>query len=278
MQQTDTQYDFDRLSPEIQKQLADMLQRDNRAAADRGREKILPPKGVYVCGIKRLLDIVIAAAALLITLPINAVLAVITYFDVGRPILFRQERLGKDGAAFYLCKFRNMTNETDENGNLLPADKRITRWGSVARALSLDELLNFWSILKGDMSLIGPRPLPVVYRGRFSDYHNARHLVRPGLDCPLHRPDMGYMTWENRLENDVWYVQNISFRTDVRLFLLLIREVICGKEKADRGAGGREGTFMGYFPDGKVMNSFQIPREYYERTIKETDTEQKYCS
>ena len=275
MQGKDMEFDFDSLSPEVQQRIVDMISEESRASADRGREKVILHGGIYARYLKRVLDIVLSVIALVVTLPINLILAVITYADVGNPILFKQERIGKDGKTFYLYKFRNMTNETDKNGNLLPADKRITRWGRFVRAASLDELLNFWSIFKGDMSLIGPRPLPVVYQGRFSDYHNSRQLVRPGLDCPLHRTDMGYMTWENRLENDVWYVQNISFRTDCRLLFLLAREVICGKEKADRGTGGKEGTFMGYFPNGKVMNSFQIPQKYYERAMYITENEQQ---
>ena len=196
--------------------------------------------------------------------PINAIVALITFFDVGFPILFRQTRVGKNHRRFVMVKFRNMTNAVDENGVLLRADLRITKWGSFVRKTSVDEFLNFINILKGEMSIIGPRPLPIVYEGRYNKLHDLRHSVRPGLDCPLRDPST-LMTWQNRFNNDVWYVQNIKFSTDVKLILLLIREVLFGKDKEARAKGFSEGSFIGYFPDGRVMDSNNIPEEYYRR-------------
>ena len=143
---------------------------------------------------------------------------------------------------------------------------RVSKWGKFVRSTSLDELLNFINIFTGDMSIIGPRPLPMVYQGRFNKYHEVRHSVKPGLDCPLRDPKK-IMTWENRLENDVWYAEHVSFITDIKLILLLFKETLFGKDKETRAEGFGEGTFMGYFEDGTVMDSNHIPEKYYEELL-----------
>lgn len=175
--------------------------------------------------------------------------------------------MGKDCKTFKMIKFRNMKNIANQNGVLLRADLRTTKWGRFVRATSLDELLNFINIFKGDMSLIGPRPLPIVYKDRFNKYHNMRHSVKPGLDCPLRDPS-NYKTWANRLDNDVWYAENVSFITDVRLILLLFKEIFAGKDKKDRAEGFGEGSFMGYYEDGSVMDSNHIPEKYYKYVLE----------
>ena len=263
------EYDFDLLSPVEQQKIVELIAKDNLEHANKLKKEVHPRKTFYTIFLKRVIDIVLSFIAFFITIPINVLIAIITFFDVGRPILFGQKRMGKGCNPFTLYKFRNMTNETDEKGILLPADQRTTKWGQFVRSTSLDELLNFWSILKGDMSLIGPRPLPMVYKGRFCSYHESRHNVKPGLDCPLHDSTMTYMTWQNRLDNDAWYVENVSFLTDCKLVILLFRETFFGKEKKDRARGGSEGTFMGYDAEGNVMNSKQIPRSYFERVLNE---------
>ncbi len=222
---------------------------------------------------KRMLDIVLSAVALILTSPVNLILAVITRFDVGRPILFRQERIGRDGKLFQIVKFRNMTNEVDSNGNLLPAKDRVTKFGRFVRKTSLDELLNFWSILKGDMSLIGPRPLVPAYGLSMSERHKQRHAVRPGLECPyLKTPDHA-PTWTEQFEHDVWYVENVSFLTDLKLALALVRTVFDRKSTAVRSAANR-GTFMGYHPDGTAINSHQVPAEYITFPYEETEAKE----
>ncbi len=264
-------YNYDRLAIPQQIRIADLIAEDNLAIASEGQENVAPPKTIYTVVIKRILDIIVSLIAIILTAPINIVLLVGTAIDIGRPLIFSQERIGKGGKGFTLHKFRNMTDEKDENGILLPSYERTTKWGAFVRKTSLDEFLNFWSVLKGDMSIIGPRPLPVIYKGRFSTYHASRQNVRPGLDCPLHDEKMGYMTWQNRLDNDVWYVENVSFRTDCKMIFLLLHEVFAGKEKAGRAMGGFEGTFMGYDREGNVMNSHEIPEQYYEKVFADKD-------
>lgn len=254
-----------------EQRFADLVARDNLAKVNRESAQILIPDSFYARYGKRILDIIISSLALIITAPINLILMVGTFFDVGRPLFFQQLRTGRGGTPFIFSKFRNMTNARNDKGELLPPDQRITKWGYFVRESSLDELLNFWYIFNGKMSVIGPRPLPVSYRNRFSNRHFARHLVRPGLECPLHDPDMGEMTWENRFENDIWYVQHVSLKTDLKLFFLLVRETLWGSRRSQRG-GGKTSTFIGYFDDGHVMDSEHIPEKYYREVFDGTSS------
>ena len=255
-------FDYDSLPEEIQRKISQRIAEDNREASNRFYPEAKARDGFYNRIVKRGADLLISSLALILFFPVNLLIGIITFFDVGSPIFFRQKRMGRNGRVFTMVKFRNMTNEVDENGVLLRADLRVTKWGRFVRSTSLDELLNFINIFKGDMSIIGPRPLPLVYQGKFNRYHELRHAIRPGLDCPLRDPSK-LMTWENRLENDVWYVRNVSLRTDVKLIFLLIRETLFGKDRAARSQGFSEGSFMGYFEDGRVMDSNSIPEKYY---------------
>lgn len=259
-------YDYDKLPDEIAQEIAEAIAKDNLENSNHHYPEAKIRRNFYSMFGKRFLDILFSGIAILVSLPINLIIGIITYFDVGRPIFFKQKRMGKNGELFTMIKFRNMTNERDENGVLLRADLRITKWGGFVRKTSLDELLNFLNIFKGDMSIIGPRPLPVDYKPRFNKYHNIRHAVKPGLDCPLRDPSK-LMTWENRLENDAWYAQNISFMTDVKLVMLLVRETFFGKDKEARSQGFSEGSFMGYYEDGTVMDSNHIPVRYFEQVL-----------
>ncbi len=262
--ETAKHYSYDQA---YEQKFADLAAKDNLETVNRESEPIRVPDTFYVRHGKRLIDIVVSSLALILTAPVNLILMIGTFFDVGRPLLFRQQRIGKDGKTFAFSKFRNMTNECNEKGELLPSDQRITKWGYFVRKSSMDELLNFWYVFTGKMSVIGPRPLPVVYLNRFSKRHFARHLVRPGLECPLHDPDTDEMTWDSRFENDVWYVQNVSFKTDVKLFILLVKEALWGSRRNRRG-GGKSSTFIGYFPDGHVMDSEHIPEKYYREVLE----------
>ena len=212
---------------------------------------------------KRILDLTIGIPAFLVFLPVNFIMGMITWFDVGAPVLFSQERVGKDGKVFKLYKFRNMTNETNAKGILLPPEQRVTKWGKFARRTSLDELLNFWSILKGDMSIIGPRPLPQKYTNRFSPNHWQRHLIRPGLECPFHDKNIRINGWKERLDNDVWYVENVSLLTDVRMFFLLFKKVFSKNERMV-SAAGQQGEFIGYDEHAQIITEGNIPRKYLE--------------
>ena len=210
---------------------------------------------------KRLLDIIFSSIALIITSPVNLALAICTFFDVGRPIIFSQSRTGKNMIPFTIIKFRNMTNDTDENGELLPASMRVTKFGRFVRKTSLDELLNFWSILKGDMSIIGPRPLPGGYLDRFSARHMARHAVRPGLECPVITGGALRPSWGEQFENDVYYAENVSLKLDLQMCIALIRMVFDKDSRKMRGNSNR-GTFLGYSKDGHSIATHKVPVDY----------------
>jgi len=217
---------------------------------------------------KRVFDIVFASAGIVVSLPINAIIAAITYFDVGRPILFCQERAGKDLKPFKLWKFRNMTEQYDEQGEMLPPEERITGWGLFVRRYSLDELLNFWSILKGDMSLIGPRPLPVEFTERMTERHKKRYLVRPGLENPFMSADIAnrWRYAHARFENDIEYVENVSFLTDVKQTFRLVRMVF--GEGRISASTGTESHFAGYDHEGIALCNGDLEvREVFETEV-----------
>ena len=188
----------------------------------------------YVKYVKRFFDIIFSFVALVILSPINIVIFVVTLLDVGTPVFFAQERPGLAEKPIKIVKFRNMTNDVDENGKLLPPDQRITKAGHFIRKYSLDELLQFWLIFTGKMSIIGPRPLLMVYLPRYNLRQHERHCVKPGLECPLANYENENVLWEDRLENDVWYVHNISFKTDLIMLIRLIKLVFNKKRSIVR--------------------------------------------
>ena len=237
------------------------LAEDRLDHVDALQQQVVPASNFYSKYGKRFVDIVISSVACLVTLPVNLVIAIVTFFDVGRPLFFKQTRIGRHGKPFTILKFRNMTNERDAKGELLPAEQRVTKWGRFVRKTSLDELLNFWSILKGDMSIFGPRPLPAVYLERYSKRHRHRLDVRPGLECPPRDLSQGVWTWDDQLENDVWYVENVSFKVDCYMFLNLIRFAF-DRKSANARAVAKRGSFMGYDLDGRAINDARIPEEY----------------
>ena len=188
---------------------------------------------------KRWLDVIIALLAMIVSSPILLLVIIITYFDVGRPVIFRQYRIGKGGKLFVIYKLRNMNNKTDENGILLPADQRVTKVGKFIRKTSADELPQLLNILKGDMSVIGPRPLLPHYLERYTEHDAYRHAIRPGLECPPLHPVDHQISWEEQFDNDVEYVEKCSFPLDVKLLLCLIKQVIKPsgyRESANRGS------------------------------------------
>lgn len=192
--------------------------------------------------IKRLLDICISGFALLILSPVLLVLCALIRTKLGSPILFRQERPGKDEKIFTLCKFRTMTDARDENGKLLPDDVRLTKFGKLLRATSLDELPELWNILKGDMSLIGPRPLLVSYLPYYTEEERLRHSVRPGLTGLAQVSGRNYIDWDNRLKKDVEYVKNLSFMMDMKVIFMTIK-VVLGHSDVAENTNQVEGNF-----------------------------------
>ena len=179
----------------------------------------------YAKYIKRLLDILLSAGALLFLWPVLLVTAILVRIKLGSPVIFRQARPGKDEKIFKLYKFRTMTDEKDANGNLLPDDIRLTKFGRLLRSTSLDELPELWNILKGDMSIVGPRPLLVKYLPLYNAEQKHRHDVRPGLTGWAQANGRNAISWEEKFRLDVWYVQNLCFKTDVKTILLTVKEV-----------------------------------------------------
>lgn len=176
--------------------------------------------------IKRLLDIVVSLCGIIVLSPVYLILAILVRMKLGTPVIFRQDRPGKDEKVFHLYKFRSMTDEKDENGNLLPDEVRLTPFGKKLRSTSLDELPELFNILKGDMSLIGPRPLLVKYLPRYNEFQRHRHDVRPGLTGLAQINGRNAITWEKRFEYDVEYVNKLSFALDVRIFMGTVRAVL----------------------------------------------------
>ena len=160
--------------------------------------------------IKRILDIISSLLAIIILSPLLAVTAVLVKTKLGSPVLFKQERPGKDEKIFTLMKFRTMTDERDENGELLPDEVRLTKFGKFLRSTSIDELPELFNILKGDMSVIGPRPLLVKYLPRYNEHQHRRHEVRPGLSGWAQVNGRNSISWEEKFDLDVEYVDNYS--------------------------------------------------------------------
>lgn len=248
--------------------IADWLAEDNLSLINKNKPRLMIKETFYIQYGKRFLDILISLFAVIVTLPINFIIGIITFFDVGVPIFFFQERVGKDGKIFKIVKFRNMRNTIDKNGELLPASQRVTKWGKFVRKTSFDELLNFVSVLKGDMSIIGPRPLVPQYMSRYSDRHLSRYNVKPGLECPPRDLSTSLRTWHDQFENDVWYVENVSLKTDIVMVVNLVRFALNRNNTELRGAAKR-GDFMGYNPDGRAINLEEVPEAYIERALDE---------
>lgn len=175
---------------------------------------------------KRLLDILISLFALVLLSPVLAALWALVRVKLGRPALFSQERPGKDGKIFRLYKFRSMTDERDEKGELLPDEARLTRFGRLLRSTSLDELPELLNILKGDMSLIGPRPLLVRYLPYYTEEERHRHDVRPGLTGLAQVNGRNALGWEERFAYDLSYVENLTFAMDIKVAAMTVAKVL----------------------------------------------------
>ncbi len=181
---------------------------------------------IYRCFIKRLLDFFLSLLALLLLSPIFLFVALAVRVKLGAPVLFHQKRPGKNGKIFTLYKFRTMTDQKDAEGNLLPDEKRLTSFGKFLRSTSLDELPELFNILKGEMSIIGPRPLLVKYLPLYNETQRHRHDVRPGLTGLAQVNGRNAITWEKKFEYDVSYVNQLCFSLDVKIFFDTIRSVL----------------------------------------------------
>ena len=181
---------------------------------------------IYRRVVKRLLDVLISFLALLLLSPLLLLLAILVRLKLGSPVIFRQDRPGLHGKVFQLVKFRTMTDRKDENGELLPDEVRLTPFGKKLRALSLDELPEFWNILKGDMSFVGPRPLLVRYLPLYSPEQAHRHDVLPGLTGWAQVNGRNAITWQEKFQYDLEYVRSVSFAMDVKIVMMTIRSVL----------------------------------------------------
>lgn len=200
--------------------------------------------GPYERFIKRPLDCLLSALALIVLSPLLLVVAVLIKKDMGSPILFKQHRIGKDDKEFSMYKFRSMTDARDENGVFLPDDQRITKLGNFIRKSSIDELPSLINILKGDMAVIGPRPLPTRYLKRYNEIQRRRHEVRPGLSNPSTANGRNSQTWEQQFEGDVWYVDHVTFFTDAKSVIDTIK-IVLNHYGATAEDGGARGEFVG---------------------------------
>ena len=175
--------------------------------------------------IKRVLDIILSLFVIVVFIWLYAILAILVRCKLGSHIIFKNARLGKDEKVFNMYKFRTMTDERDANGQLLPDEVRLTKFGNFLRRSSLDELPEMFNILKGDMSLIGPRPLLVKYLPYYTDRERLRHSIRPGLTGYAQAHGRNTITWEQKFEYDVWYVEHLSFMTDIKVIIDTVKTV-----------------------------------------------------
>ena len=214
---------------------------------------------------KRFFDIVLSLLALIVLSPVLLIIAVLVRVKLGSPVIFRQERPGKDEKIFKLYKFRSMTDERDENGELLTDSKRLTKFGRILRSTSLDELPELWNILKGDMSIVGPRPLMVRYLPYYTQEERHRHNVRPGLTGLSQVNGRSFLTWEEIFAYDVAYVENITFHGDVKIVFETAAKVLRRADIAD--VAGVEYLENGetLVHDGNIMRHLHRPLDVERR-------------
>ena len=198
---------------------------------------------------KRIFDVTIAAIALLLLSPVIAVTAWLVRRKLGSPVFFRQVRPGMNCKPFEMVKFRTMRDAVDRNGQPLPDEERMTPFGSFLRAASLDELPELWNVLKGDMSLVGPRPLLMDYVPLYSPEQRRRHEVRPGITGWAQVNGRNAVSWEERFRMDVWYVENRSLWLDIRILALTVKKVIARDGVTEEGHVTMS-RFTGSQPEG----------------------------
>lgn len=199
---------------------------------------------MYASCLKRVLDFILSLLAIVCLFPLLLLLTILGYFKMKGNPFFTQERPGWHEKIFKLVKFRTMTNEKDKDGNLLPDEKRLNDYGKFLRSTSLDELPELYNILKGDMSIIGPRPLLVKYLPRYNEEQRHRHDVRPGLTGYAQAHGRNAVTWEDKFKMDVWYTRNVSFKTDWNIFWDTVR-IVFKREGISSETSATMEEFMG---------------------------------
>jgi len=193
---------------------------------------------------KRVMDLALAVPTLIVLSPLGLALAGLIRLKLGGPVFFRQPRPGRDGRAFELIKFRTMSSARGADGELLPDEERLTPFGNRLRRLSLDELPTLWNVARGDMSLVGPRPLLVRYLERYTPEQRRRHDVLPGVTGWAQINGRNAITWEEKFEYDVWYVENVSLGTDLRILFRTMAQVL-GKRGISAEGHATMPEFMG---------------------------------
>lgn len=199
---------------------------------------------MYVKFFKRFFDVVLSLCALIILLPLLLILTIIGTFAMHGNPFFVQERPGKDEKIFKMIKFRTMSNLKDENGELLPDEQRLNKYGIWLRKTSCDELLELVNIVKGDMSIVGPRPLLVKYLPRYNERQHRRHEVRPGLTGYAQAHGRNAVSWEEKFEMDVWYADNVSFKTDIKILFDTVK-IVLKREGVSSSTAATMEEFMG---------------------------------
>lgn len=200
--------------------------------------------------LKRFLDIIIASTALLVLSPLYVYVAYKVRKNLGSPVLFRQVRPGLNGEPFEMIKFRTMTDERDEKGNLLPNDQRLPKFGKMLRATSLDEMPELWNVIKGDMSIVGPRPLLMDYLPLYNEEQVKRHKVRPGMTGYAQVNGRNAISWEKKFELDTWYVENQSIWLDFKIMFQTVKKVLV-KEGINQSEEVTMTRFLGNKKDGQ---------------------------
>ncbi len=217
-------------------------------------------KGPYEAVFKRLLDFILALVALIVLSPIIGITAVLVRIKLGSPVIFKQDRPGRYEKIFKLYKFRSMSNAKDKDGKLLSDTQRLTKFGRILRASSLDELPELVNILKGDMSIVGPRPLAVVYLPYYTNKERHRHDVRPGLTGLAQVNGRNSISWDSKFRYDIEYIENLSFVNDIKIVLLTVKKVFIreGIGQGEQHPGNLYDVRSDWLDEnGKIKQEFQ---------------------
>ena len=220
--------------------------------------------GVYARYIKRILDVLLSGCALVVLTPVLLIVAVLVRTKLGSPIIFCQERPGKDEKIFKMYKFRSMTDARGENGELLPDEVRLTKFGRALRSTSLDELPELWNIFKGDMSIVGPRPQLVRDMVFMTPEQRLRHTVMPGLTGLAQVSGRNAISWEDKLATDLRYIRRITFLGDVKIVLLTVKKVFCREDISADGMDTAED--LGDY----LLRTAQVSEEAYQEIQAES--------
>ena len=221
-------------------------------------------QGIYARYIKRILDILLSGCALVVLSPVLLIVAVLVRTKLGSPVIFCQERPGKDEKIFKMYKFRSMTDARDENGELLPDEVRLTKFGRALRSTSLDELPELWNIFKGDMSIVGPRPQLVRDMVFMTPEQRLRHTVMPGLTGLAQVSGRNAISWEDKLATDLRYIRRITFLGDVKIVLLTVKKVFCREDISADGMDTAED--LGDY----LLRTAQVSEEAYQELQAES--------